>query len=99
MVMLRCIRVTGAGMARASSLGLAGLCFIVTTVPAKAETGIISHYSSLSVTASGRSYSTGDAVAAHKTLPLGSIVRIENTRNGRSAMARSVCAQCSPPIR
>ena len=66
-------------------LGLSALGLTASVLPAVAETGIASIYSSLGVTASGRSYSTGDSVAAHKTLPLGSIVRIENLRNGRTA--------------
>jgi rare lipoprotein A len=66
-------------------LGLSALTFSAAALPAAAETGIASIYSSLGVTASGRSYSTSDSVAAHKTLPLGSIVRIENLRNGRTA--------------
>ena len=62
------------------------LCGLVAAAPvATAETGIASIYSSLGVTASGRSYSTSDSVAAHKTLPLGSIVLVENLRNGRTA--------------
>lgn len=68
--------------------GAAGAVLVLTPalpVAAKAETGIASIYSSLGVTASGRSYSTGDSVAAHKTLPLGSIVQVENLRNGRTA--------------
>lgn len=66
-------------------LGLSALALSAAALPAAAETGIASIYSSLGVTASGRSYSTSDSVAAHKTLPLGSIVRIENLRNGRTA--------------
>ncbi len=64
---------------------LGALVLSAAALPAAAETGIASIYSSLGVTASGRSYSTSDSVAAHKTLPLGSIVRIENLRNGRTA--------------
>ena len=50
----------------------------------------MSHYSALGVTASGRSYKASDYVAAHKTLPLGTIVKVENLRNGRSATVRIV---------
>jgi rare lipoprotein A len=72
----------------ALGVSLAGLALMAR--PASAETGVMSHYSALGVTASGRSYSAGDAVAAHKTLPLGSIVQVENLRNGRSATVRIV---------
>lgn len=50
----------------------------------------MSHYSALGTTASGRSYSSSDYVAAHKTLPLGTMVRVENLRNGRSTTVKIV---------
>lgn len=79
------------GVLRAAvALGLAAGGLAAAPVEAMAESGIMSHYSGLSVTASGRSYSSGDMVAAHKTLPLGSIVRVENTRNGRATTVRIV---------
>ena len=77
---LRCAVLAGVG-----GLGLAAI-----GDPAVAETGVMSHYSALGVTASGRSYRASDYVAAHKTLPLGTIVRVENLRNGRSATVRIV---------
>lgn len=81
-------RLSGAVAGTAAAVALASLVSLA--AQARAETGIMSHYSALSVTASGRSYSSGDYVAAHKTLPLGTIVRVENTRNGRSATVRIV---------
>lgn len=68
---------------------LATLCLLMAG-PARAETGIASWYSDLSVTASGKSYSSGDYVAAHKYLPLGTRVRVDNLKNGRSAIVRIV---------
>lgn len=73
---------------RAALLALA--CTALAPAAARAETGTMSWYSDLSVTASGRSYSASDYVAAHKTLPLGTRVRVENLRNGKSAVVRIV---------
>ena len=57
---------------------------------AHAHSGVASHYSDLSVTASGRSYSSGAMVAAHRTLPFGTKVRVKNPRNGRSVVVTIV---------
>jgi rare lipoprotein A len=57
---------------------------------AEAQSGVASHYSDLSVTASGRSYSSGAMVAAHRTLPFGTKVRVHNPRNGRSIVVTIV---------
>lgn len=40
------------------------------------------------ITATGESYDPAGATAAHPTLPLGSIVRVVNTRNHRSQVVR-----------
>jgi rare lipoprotein A len=39
-------------------------------------------------TASGETYDSGAFTAAHKTLPLGTKVKVVNTKNGRSVMVR-----------
>jgi rare lipoprotein A len=57
---------------------------------ANAQSGTASHYSDLSVTASGRSYSSGAMVAAHRSLPFGTKVRVKNPRNGRSIVVTIV---------
>lgn len=60
-----------------------------TAVNARAESGIASHYSVKeqgTQTASGRPLRDGAMTAAHKTLPLGSRVRVTNKRNGRSVV-------------
>jgi rare lipoprotein A len=57
---------------------------------ARAQSGVASHYSDLSATASGRSYSSGAMVAAHRTLPFGTKVRVKNARNGRSVVVTIV---------
>lgn len=74
----------------------AGLIAIATAIAllpassANAQTGIASHYSNLSVTASGRSYRASDMVAAHRTLPFGTKLRVKNPRNGRSVVVTIV---------
>lgn len=68
-----------------------GAVFAVLPVAAEAgQRGVASHYSNLSVTASGRSYSSGALVAAHRTLPFGTKVRVKNPRNGRSVVVTIV---------
>ncbi len=60
---------------------------------ARAESGIASHYSTRDsdqngtrVACPGRKLVDSAMVAAHKTLPCGTKVRVTNTRNGRSAV-------------
>ena len=62
------------------------LMLAVLVQPAHAETGIASRYSTGGQTASGRQASAGDFVAAHRTLPFGTRVRVENLSNGRSTV-------------
>ncbi|HEY8248841.1 MAG TPA: septal ring lytic transglycosylase RlpA family protein [Hyphomicrobium sp.] len=57
---------------------------------AQAQSGVASHYSDLSVTASGRSYSSKSMVAAHRTLPFGTRVSVKNPRNGRTVVVTIV---------
>lgn len=57
---------------------------------ANAQTGVASHYSDLSTTASGRSYSSGAMVAAHRSHPFGTKLRVKNLRNGRSVVVTVV---------
>ena len=53
------------------------------------ECGLASFYSTTSeATASGEDTSAEDFTAAHRTLPFGTLVRIENQKNGRSAVVR-----------
>lgn len=54
--------------------------------PASAETGIASRYSATGQTASGRSARPSEFVAAHRHLPFGTRVRVENLANGRTAV-------------
>lgn len=58
-------------------------------LPAQAQSGIASIYGYESgKTASGEPAAPGGLTAAHRTLPLGSHVRVTNTRNGRSVVVR-----------
>src|SRR6202035_3421361 len=69
------------------------LAFIATTLgftyAASAQTGIASVYAySGERTANGERASPSGLTAAHKTLPLGTMVRVTNTHNGRSVVVR-----------
>ena len=53
------------------------------------ECGLASVYSSVSEeTASGEDTLPENFTAAHRTLPFGTLVRVENKKNGRSAVVR-----------
>ena len=53
------------------------------------ECGLASFYSTSSeTTASGQDTSAEDFTAAHRTLPFGTLVRVENQKNGHSAIVR-----------
>lgn len=60
---------------------------------AKAQVGLASYYwSGLHgrKTASGIPFDTNAMVAAHRTLPFGTVVRVTNLRNGRTVQVRIV---------
>jgi rare lipoprotein A len=69
-----------ATLATVAALAITG----VWVTPAAAETGIASRYSAISRTASGRTVSPGDLVAAHRSLPFGTRVAVENLSNRRT---------------
>ncbi|MBR0861662.1 rare lipoprotein A (peptidoglycan hydrolase) [Bradyrhizobium diazoefficiens] len=53
------------------------------------ECGLASVYSTLSEeTASGQDTSVNDRTAAHRSLPFGTLVRVDNQANGQSAVVR-----------
>ena len=53
------------------------------------ECGLASFYSTASeATASGEDTTAEDLTAAHRTLPFGTLVQVENQENGRSAVVR-----------
>src|SRR6185295_13088171 len=55
---------------------------------ALAETGRASWYSLTSKTASGERCNPGAMTAAHRSLPFGTRVRVENLKNGKSIVVR-----------
>jgi rare lipoprotein A len=69
-------------------MAIGTLLLCIPNTPADAQAGIASVYSteSGSRTASGARLNPGALTAAHRTLPLGSHVRVTNRSNGRSVM-------------
>ena len=54
----------------------------------EAQTGLASWHHGTNRTASGRSWVAEELVAAHRSLPLGTTVRVVNVRNGRQTAVR-----------
>ncbi len=52
------------------------------------QCGRASWYAMTSITASGERASPNTMTAAHRTLPLGTVVRVRNMSNGRSVVVR-----------
>lgn len=65
-------------------------CLMSCAVAQAEETGVASHYSDLSMTASGGSYRSGAKVCAHRTLPFGTELTVENLRNGKRVVVTVV---------
>jgi rare lipoprotein A len=65
------------------------LAFSIIAIPmaASAQSGIASVYSG-GLTADGEHAHAGGMTAAHRSLPFGTMVRVTNTRNGRSVVVR-----------
>jgi rare lipoprotein A len=64
---------------------------IIVGIPfaASAQSGVASVYAySAQKTASGERMSVGAMTAAHRTLPFGTMVRVTNSRTGRSVVVR-----------
>jgi rare lipoprotein A len=83
------IKLLGSAAAAASLLLLSSPTFA--SHPGAVERGIASYYhDSLhgNPTASGQIYDKGKMSAAHKSLPLGSRVRVTDTRTGKSIVVR-----------
>ncbi|PSJ62210.1 septal ring lytic transglycosylase RlpA family protein [Pseudaminobacter soli (ex Li et al. 2025)] len=66
----------------------AGLMIAASTGTASAQCGRASWYALTSKTASGERMNPSAMTAAHRTLPLGSKVRVTNQSNGRSVVVR-----------
>jgi rare lipoprotein A len=70
---------------------LFAICWVLTGAPAHAAgkvqiAAICTQYGSR--TASGERFAPNKLTAAHRTLPLGTLVRVTNLRNGRSVVVR-----------
>lgn len=52
------------------------------------QRGLASWYGEAQMTASGEVFDKHKLTAAHRTLPLGSVVRVTNTHNGKSVVVR-----------
>ena len=86
-----------ASLCRRSSRVLAILCTLSLAVPvlaaepspaAAAQFGLASWHRGTSRTASGRPWIAEELVAAHRSLPLGTTVRVVNVRNGRQTVVQ-----------
>ena len=67
---------------------LAALSILAPVQPASAQCGSASWYAMTSRTASGERADPNTLTAAHRTLPFGSKVKVENLKNGRSVVVR-----------
>jgi rare lipoprotein A len=88
---------SGVRLPQRPTLGLVALCLSFSAIEVSAEGakptrpgGLASVYSteSGSRTASGERLSPGAMTAAHRSLPFGTMVRVTNQRNGRTATVR-----------
>lgn len=67
---------------------LAALSIVAPIDLASAQCGSASWYAMTSRTASGERANPNTLTAAHRTLPFGSKVKVENLKNGRSVVVR-----------
>ena len=75
----------------ARKLALAGFAAAVlctAAVSAQAQTGHASWYKMGKVTANGERFDPHGLTAAHRTLPFGTEVKVQNLRNGKSVVVR-----------
>jgi rare lipoprotein A len=70
------------------SAALFAVSFVAFSGEVLAETGRASWYSLTSKTASGERCDPGALTAAHRSLPFGTRVKVENLKNGRSVVVR-----------
>ena len=71
----------------AAALGTV-LSLVAVSLPATAQSGGASWYGSGHRTASGERFNPNGMTAAHRSLPFGTRVRVENQRTGRSVIVR-----------
>lgn len=69
-------------------LGVATVTGVGTPAKANIQTGIASWYQMGHTTANGERYNPDGLTAAHRTLPFGTVVEVENLNNGRSVRLR-----------
>ncbi len=74
--------------ASAFALVLSSLSFILPDAADAAECGRASWYAMTSRTASGMRANPNGYFAAHRSLPFGTSIRVENLRNGRSVVVK-----------
>lgn len=74
--------------ARAFFAAMSMVVFFHSLAPAHAQNGKASWYALHSRTASGERMRPEALTAAHRTLPFGTMVRVENLRNGRAVVVR-----------
>ena len=74
--------------AGAFALALSSLSFISLDAADAAECGRASWYAMTSRTASGMRANPNGYYAAHRSLPFGTSIRVENLRNGRSVVVK-----------
>ena len=67
---------------------LVGTTVTLAGLPAAAQSGGASWYGSGRQTANGERFNPNGMTAAHRSLPFGTRVRVENKRNGRSVVVR-----------
>src|ERR1700712_2299033 len=60
---------------------------LLAIAPVRAESGVASFYAG-GQTASGEVSGPREFTAAHRTLPFGTLVRVTNTRNGKTVVVR-----------
>jgi rare lipoprotein A len=73
------------------SVGVFIVCLaflLVGRAHASEQCGKASWYALTGTTASGEKADPGSLTAAHRTLPFGTLVRVENLRNGRSVIVK-----------
>ncbi|PKR90246.1 septal ring lytic transglycosylase RlpA family lipoprotein [Pleomorphomonas diazotrophica] len=74
--------------ARAFFTAAMAVAFFNQAAPALAQCGKASWYAERGRTASGERMKVGSRTAAHRTLPFGTLVEVENLRNGRTVVVR-----------
>lgn len=77
-------------IAAAAAATLLGGCSVISMIPiaSAAECGLASWYRMGTMTASGEAMNAADLAGAHRTLPFGTRVRVENLANGKSVVVR-----------